>query len=169
MDKIMKIRRCITLFAALLFCAAASVSAPAQDAAEGDSAIEILHQGIPHDALYALEMSGEWGMAVGAFGLMMETNDGGTTWNLVPAITEQSLFGIARAGNKSILVGQQGVVFTREGDGEWNEVESGITERLLNVAMNESGIAVAVGAFGFAICIWLATAATLATRSVRKA
>ena len=112
-------------------------------------AIKVVHSGIPHDALFAISMSGESGIAVGNFGLMLETNDGGISWELVEPITKRALFGIARNETSELIVGQEGTVMMRKTGGDWTVTESGLTERLLNVGMNASGLAVTVGEFGF--------------------
>jgi len=121
----------------------------AQEAGAAEASIEIVRQGIPHDSLYALEMSGEWGLAVGNFGLMLETKDGGSSWQLLEPPTTLALLGVSRAGKRQVVVGQQGFAMTREDDGEWTVVDTGFTQRLLNVDMHDSGLAVAVGEFGF--------------------
>ena len=126
-----------------------ALSAQAQEATDADASIEILRTGIPHDALFALEMTGEWGMAIGNYGLMVETNDGGVTWNVLPSKTRLALLGIAHVGDHRLIVGQSGYVLARTGDEDWREVDSGLSARLLNVAMNESGFVIAVGEFGF--------------------
>lgn len=135
----------------LAVCLLAMAAVAPVTAQEGgaNQAIEVVRHGIPHDALYALEMSGEWGLAVGAFGLMLETNDGGGSWNALPAKTQLGLFGVSRAGDKQMVVGQMGFVMTREGDGEWEPKDSGFQQRLLNVDVNADGMAVTVGEFGF--------------------
>ena len=138
-------RQAVLSLVLLLF----TFSVCAQEATEADATIEVLRSGIPHDALFALEMTGEWGMAIGNYGLMIETNDGGLTWNVLPSKTRLGLFGIAHAGDHRLIVGQSGYVLTRTGDEDWREVDSGLTARLLNVAMNESGLVIAVGEFGF--------------------
>jgi photosystem II stability/assembly factor-like uncharacterized protein len=112
-------------------------------------AIKVIHSGIPHDALFAIGMSGESGIAVGNFGLMLETSDGGISWALVEPLTKRALFGIARNETSELIVGQEGTVMTRKTGGDWTVTESGLTERLLNVGMNASGLAVTVGEFGF--------------------
>jgi photosystem II stability/assembly factor-like uncharacterized protein len=131
---------------AIFVCLVSSAAAIAQEA---DQAVEILRMGIPHDSLYALEMSGSKGLAVGHFGLMLETTDGGSTWTEVPPLTSLALLGATRAGGHQLVVGQQGLALTRDGDGDWKTVDTGFTQRLLNVAMNASGLAVTVGEFGF--------------------
>ncbi len=138
-------RQVVLPLALLLF----TLSANAQQATDADASIEVIRKGIPHDALFALEMTGEWGMAIGNYGLMIETNDGGLTWNVLPSKTRLGLFGIAHAGEHRLIVGQSGYVLARTGDEDWREVDSGLTARLLNVAMNASGLVVAVGEFGF--------------------
>ena len=120
---------------------------PFVSAAEGDS-LEVVRTGIAHDALYAMDMNGEKGIAVGSFGLIMETADGGATWTLIEPVTDQGLLGIASAGDRQIIVGQAGIVLTRVGDAKWEQLENDMSIRLLNVDLHESGLAVAVGEFG---------------------
>ncbi|MGE0483097.1 MAG: WD40/YVTN/BNR-like repeat-containing protein [Gammaproteobacteria bacterium] len=148
MNKTKLNRRMFTLAAVVLFGIALGGTAGAQEEA-GEQSIEIIRSGIPHDALYELEMKGEWGLAVGNFGLMLETTDGGGSWNLLEPKTTLALLGVTRAGDRTLVVGQQGFAMTRQGDGEWTVVDSGLTQRLLNVDMNEAGTAIAVGEFGF--------------------
>lgn len=112
-------------------------------------AIEVLHSGIPHDALFAIGMSEDWGIAVGNFGLMLETSNGGSSWELVAPMTKKALFGIAHNESSQIIVGQEGTVMTRKTGGDWVVTESGLTERLLNVGMNANGLAITIGEFGF--------------------
>ena len=149
MKKSMLSGRASSLFATLILSLALLVPVYAQDGAVADQAIEIVREGIPHDALYAIDMSGETGLAVGAFGLMLETSDGGGSWTLVPPKTPLALLGITRAGDKQIVVGQQGFVMTRAGADDWEIIDSGFQQRMLNVDMNEAGLAMAVGEFGF--------------------
>ena len=110
--------------------------------------VEIVRTGINHDSLFALDMNGEKGVAVGNFGLILETVDSGATWTKTDRVTEEGLLGIATAGDRQIIVGQGGVVLTRVGDAKWEVVENDIGLRLLNVDIHESGLAVAVGEFG---------------------
>ena len=131
--------------ATFLFC-----TAPLTTLAEDmiADAVEIVRTGIPHDALYALDMHGETGVAVGNFGLILETADSGATWTVTPPVTEQGLLGVARAGDKEIIVGQIGTVLTREGGGNWEKIDNDLNIRLLNVDLNEDGLVFAVGEFG---------------------
>jgi len=136
--------RAFSAFLLLLF----TLNAPAQEAEDRKSAIEVIRSGIPHDALFALEMTGEWGLAVGNYGLMLETNDGGGTWNTLPPLTNDALLGITQVGERTLIVGQNGLVISKTGDGEWRLLDSGLGARLLNVAMTEDGRAMTVGEFG---------------------
>ena len=111
-------------------------------------AVEIVRTGIPHDALYALDMSGEKGVAIGNFGLILETTDSGATWVESERITNQALLGIATAGDRQIIVGQAGTVLFRTGGDAWKQLPNDIGLRLMNVAMHESGLVVTVGEFG---------------------
>lgn len=111
-------------------------------------AVEIVRTGIAHDAIYALDMSGEKGVAIGNFGLILETTDSGATWATTEPFTDQALLGIASAGDRQVIVGQAGTFITRVGDGDWKKVPNDIGLRLLNVDLDESGLVVAVGEFG---------------------
>lgn len=149
MNRTMLNARAVRVLLALVFGLVLGAPVAAQDPSDAEAAIEIIRQGIPHDALYALDMSGEWGLAVGNFGLMLETTDGGQSWKLLEPVTTLALLGAATAGEHQVVVGQQGFAMTREQGGEWTIIDTGLTERLLNVDMNESGLAMAVGEFGF--------------------
>ncbi|MEX2479939.1 MAG: photosystem II stability/assembly factor-like protein [Gammaproteobacteria bacterium] len=149
MNRTTSIARAARVLPAIVFGLVLGSPLAAQEPADAEAAIEIIHQGIPHDALYALDMSGERGLAVGNFGLMLETTDGGRSWKLLEPVTTLALLGAATAGQRQLVVGQQGFAMVREQGGEWTTIDTGLTERLLNVDMNESGLAIAVGEFGF--------------------
>lgn len=110
----------------------------------------VLTQMTPHDRLYAVAFDGDYGLAVGHAGLMVESSDGGSTWKPLAAQPDRklALHGIAVAGDRAIAVGQKGEVLVREGRGAWQKVDSGSDQRLLRVGMNRDGVAVVVGAFG---------------------
>lgn len=132
-------------FLLLLIVAVAGFQARAAD---GGS--RVLAQATPHDRLYAVAFDGNYGIAVGHAGRMMESSDGGASWNLAAeqAPTKLAMHGIAIAGNHAVAVGQMGLVLIREGRGAWKKVDSGTDQRLLRVSLNKSGLALAVGAFG---------------------
>ena len=122
---------------------------PAVLAQEGDPIVEVLESGIPHDKLFAIDMKGSWGLAVGSYGLMRETADGGATWTTADPLTTKALLGVTAAGDTQIVVGQQGTIFRRVEGADWKQVEAGLTQRIMDVDLNDSGLGYIVGEFGF--------------------
>ncbi len=105
--------------------------------------------GIAHDALYDLDLREKGGLAVGVHGSVLSTSDGGQTWTPLTVPTDKALLGVATAGDRGIIVGQEGVILVSEDLKSWTAVDSGAgAVRLLSVALAEDGTAVAVGAFG---------------------
>ena len=125
----------------------ANGNAVAEEAAASKQ-LAVVRSGIPHDALYAMVINGKDGMAVGAAGSLLETKDGGATWTSGTSGTDFGLFGIGIQGEHRILVGQRGTVLLGGADGKWTPGKSGTENRLLNVDVNASGLAIAVGEFG---------------------
>jgi photosystem II stability/assembly factor-like uncharacterized protein len=131
----------------LLAClAAATTAAPV---ATGEGVKALLLSGTAHDALYDVAFEGRSGIAVGAFGAVLTTGDGGATWSKQsPAPTKLALLGVAMRGGKCVMVGQMGAVFAAEDCRHW-EASPAVTKSRLNaVSTNLSGRACAVGAFG---------------------
>lgn len=117
-------------------------------AAEGPvSQLKIVHKGIPHDALFALNIVGKNGLAAGAAGAILQTTDGGATWASMASPTQLSLLGIGINGDQRLIVGQRGTILMNEGD-KWVVAKSDSEARLLNVDLNAAGLAIAVGEFG---------------------
>lgn len=108
---------------------------------------EELYQGIAHDALYGLCLEGRQGIAVGAYGKVVESTDGGQTWKQRPPFTETALLDVTCGEGPGLIVGQQGHIFRLEDQG-YQAVESGTDARLLGVDSNADGLAVVVGGFG---------------------
>jgi Uncharacterized protein related to plant photosystem II stability/assembly factor len=116
--------------------------------ADGKGSEEIV-QFTPHDRLFSVAFNGDFGEAVGEAGLVLQTMDGGKTWqHETSPPTQSSLFSVAISGSRSIAVGQQGLILIRDGRKKWRTLEPVTDQRLLRVSMNKSGLAVAVGAFG---------------------
>ncbi len=109
--------------------------------------VTTVSQGIRHDALYGICMQGEQGIAVGDAGVVLQSEDGGNSWERQPAFTPSALLDVNCGAGPQFIVGQEGLMFRREGDG-FEKLESGTDQRLLAVASNEQGLAVAVGGFG---------------------
>lgn len=108
----------------------------------------ILHQGIAHDALYDVCFDTRGGVAVGAAGVILESDVDGAGWTPAAAQpTRLALLGVACGEGRRITVGQLGELFIDDGSG-WRAVATGTEQRLLAVAMNQSGLVVAVGGFG---------------------
>ncbi len=133
--------------AALTLAAPLPVLAQAP-AAEEKHQLAPVHTGIPHDAVYAMTIDGQSGIAVGAFGLILHSTDGGASWEALPPPTPMALLGVATAGDHRIIVGQRGTVLLGKADGTWAPTDSSTEARLLNVDVNSGGLAVAVGEFG---------------------
>ena len=136
--------------AALLFGTAVSLSAAA--AISPAEPIEVKAQGVAHDALFAIAFDGANGIAAGAPGKIMNSTDGGKSWSAGKEFpTPLAMLGVDIKGKHAIAVGQMGAVCIRGAEGNWTKVSTPTTERLMNVALHASGLAVAVGAFGTAV------------------
>lgn len=104
--------------------------------------------GTAHQALMAVAFDQSSGVAVGAGGEILITQNDGKTWQPAAAPAPLGLLGVDIKGSLSIAVGQGGAVLVRDGGTDWKKRESGSTERLFSVAINSKGYAVTVGAFG---------------------
>jgi len=137
------------LVGCLMLVAGACTVATAQEAVgTGAEQLAPVHTGIPHDAIFDMTMNGNNGIAIGAFGVILESDDAGASWKKVESGTESALLGMAVAGDKKIIVGQRGTVLVNKPDGGWEPGNSGTEARLLQVGLNNAGLAVAVGEFG---------------------
>jgi photosystem II stability/assembly factor-like uncharacterized protein len=105
--------------------------------------------GTTHEALFAISLDGNAGVAVGGAGDLRESADGGKTWKAATAVpTSKALLGVCLHATHAIAVGQEGVIVVRSGSGAWSTVSSGTDARLMAVGVNAAGSAIAVGAFG---------------------
>jgi photosystem II stability/assembly factor-like uncharacterized protein len=128
---------------------AALAAAGAASAAAGTGSFEAVVSGTAHQALYGIAFEGQSGIAVGAFGAVLETQDGGRTWKgSAKAPTPLALLGAEIRGERRLAVGQSGLILRRQGAGEWERVDSGTDKRLFSVSSNAHGLAFAVGGFG---------------------
>lgn len=110
-----------------------------------------IRKGIPHEALLAIAFDGDKGLSVGAGGALMSTEDGGATWKPEASPTKLSLTAVAIKGHRRVIAGQVGEIFFDDGTGKWQKANSGTKERVLGVAINANGVALAVGSFGLFI------------------
>lgn len=120
----------------------------AASAKAADSRNEVISKATPHDRLLSVAFDGEAGIAVGDGGLLQTSSDGGKTWIRERAPTELAMTDVAISGARTIVVGQMGLILIKQANGDWRQVDSGTDRRLLRVDINQSGLAVVVGAFG---------------------
>lgn len=105
----------------------------------------------PHDDLFAVDgrQSGNK-VAVGKFGLIFSTQDGGKTWQRRPSGTAKALAAVSFADpGHGVIVGSGGTVLaSNDGGGTWRPLSSGTKDQLLSVHALSTARAFAVGAFG---------------------
>jgi photosystem II stability/assembly factor-like uncharacterized protein len=121
--------------------------APVFAAAASD--VRLVRSGIAHDMLFDLAFEGQNGVAVGSYGSVLLSDDGGGAWRLVDAPGDKvALLGTAISAGRCLAVGQGGTVLVADDCSNWRAAESGSSERLMAVGLNANGLAYAVGAFG---------------------
>jgi photosystem II stability/assembly factor-like uncharacterized protein len=126
----------------------AATAAPA--AAKPDTgSVKQIRRGTAHDALYDVAFEGQRGVAVGAFGTVLATADGGSTWERQAfPMSNLALMSVTMRDGKCIAVGQIGLAYTSDDCKAWKAVPTGTKSRLLAVDMNRQGLAYAIGGFG---------------------
>ncbi|WP_428310483.1 WD40/YVTN/BNR-like repeat-containing protein [Hydrocarboniphaga sp.] len=140
---------CSAIAVAVVVVAAADAKEAPISAAGDKGGVPVVVQGTVHQALFGVAFDGDHGVAVGAMGELLDSTDGGRKWTaLDKAPTPLSLLGVGVRGDKRIAVGQEGLILLSDAGGPWTRVDSGTDQRMLSVAMNAQGLAVAVGAFG---------------------
>lgn len=128
---------------------AADAAAPAAAPAAEQAGVRVIRRGTPHDALYDVAFEGRRGVAVGAFGSVLATADGGATWERQAfPMSHLALLSVTMREGKCIAVGQTGLIYAAEDCKAWKATPSTVKNRLLSVSMNKQGLAYAVGAFG---------------------
>ena len=129
--------------------AAGGATAPAAAAQPGAGPVKQIRRGTAHDALYDVAFEGQRGVAVGAFGTVLATADGGSTWERQAfPMSNLALMSVAMREGKCIAVGQVGLAYTSDDCKSWKAVPTGTKSRLLSVDMNRQGLAYAIGGFG---------------------
>jgi photosystem II stability/assembly factor-like uncharacterized protein len=89
------------------------------------------------DHLYGVDMiDGDQGWAVGAFGTIAQTRDGGVTWRVQSSPTAEQLFDVAFADPQhGWIVGRSGTILhTDDGGQTWRAQASGTDHHLFSVA-----------------------------------
>lgn len=98
--------------------------------------------------IYGVSLAGrDVGYAVGEFGVLLKTADGGRTWteNAIDEAEGKSLFSVfAQSPNRVWAVGIDGMMFLSEDGGEnWRRIDSSVTKHLFGVKFNgETGYAI---------------------------
>ena len=124
------------------------VASAAAALAQAQTPIEVVVRGTAHQALFSVDFDGARGVAVGAFGEVQSTADGGKSWTKSKLPTELTLLDVHTDAVRTIAVGQTGMIFTQAAGGAWEPATSGVTSRLFGVASNVDGLAAAAGEFG---------------------
>lgn len=127
----------------LLFLAFASVATNAAWAAS----VSTLSQGIRHDSLFDLCVGEDRSIAVGDAGVVLESDDGGASWQRMESFTQSALLGVSCDAGSQFIVGQEGIIFRRDND-QFHQLDSGSDQRLLAIASDSEGLVFAVGGFG---------------------
>ena len=104
-----------------------------------------------HDDLFAIDGRHNGNkVAVGKFGLIFLTQDGGQTWQRRPSGTTKALSAVSFADHEhGFIVGSGGAVLASDdGSGTWRAQNSGTKDQLLGVYALRPAQVFAVGAFG---------------------
>jgi len=104
-----------------------------------------------HDDLFAVDGRRDGNQAaVGRFGMILLTRDGGKTWQEQPSGTSRALSAITFADHQhGFIVGSGGTILaTSDGGVTWKAQSSGTKEHLLGVHASSPTAAHVVGAFG---------------------
>ena len=111
--------------------------------------ITIVADGTVHRPFYGIDFHEDLqrGIAVGARGTIVTSDDGGRSWVTEQLKTSLSLIDVAVKGHRRLIVGQMGGIWVSDSGEAWRAVESGTEERLLAVDVNAAGLAIAVGSF----------------------
>jgi photosystem II stability/assembly factor-like uncharacterized protein len=132
-----------TLCGVAIVTALSSAAAGALVGAAGAPAIK--------DNLYGTKfVDGQRGWAVGAFGVIAITRDGGESWQTQPSKTTQQLYDVDFIDAKQgWIVGRQGLILhTANGGTSWEPQTSGSGQHLFSVDFVDAQYGVAVGDFG---------------------
>jgi photosystem II stability/assembly factor-like uncharacterized protein len=108
---------------------------------------------IVEDLYDAAFVSQTQGWAVGAFGAVYMTTDGGKTWTVQPTPTTQHLYGVSFSDAKNgWAVGRSGeIIHTADGGATWAEQKSPLAKHILKVAFTSPTEGWAVGDWGLLI------------------
>ncbi|MBR0568898.1 photosystem II stability/assembly factor-like protein [Azoarcus sp. L1K30] len=109
----------------------------------------VIRSGTAHEMLFDLAFDGAIGLAVGAYGAVLASDDGGLNWR--PVGVKQvsvALLGASVKNGRCIAVGQAGAMLVSDDCRQWRALPPVSEARLMAVSHNRHQLAVAVGAFG---------------------
>lgn len=109
---------------------------------------------VPEDMLFSIDLLPDGtGWAVGEFGLLLHSADGGKHWQKWPAATGEMLTSIGFADSQhGFVVGRAGtVIATTDGGRTWQKQKTPTRQQLLAVSVIDDKRAWAVGSFGTVI------------------
>ena len=110
---------------------------------------QAVRSGLPHDAIYSLDRSGNSLWAIGGHGLVLRSDVNGREWERFASPGDFAALGMAIHDGQPVLVGQAGKAFQLSNEGEgWEPLDSGTEERLLDIVTLSNGSQLAVGSFG---------------------
>ncbi len=95
-------------------------------------------------------LDNQTGIAVGTFGTVLKTTDGGAEWQNLPSGTDRHLEGVEFISQSiGIAVGWGGTILKSEDSGHtWQQIPSGVTTILRSVAFKDDQVGWAVGEKG---------------------
>jgi len=88
-------------------------------------------------------------LAAGSEGTFMETGDGGKSWKAADPGTQQHILGLYPAGDRLYLVGRDGLVMVREGQGQpFKRLSAGLYTWLMTVGFFDENTGLVAGGRG---------------------
>jgi len=109
----------------------------------------VVRSGTAHEMLFDVAFDGERGLAVGAYGAILASDDSGARWQ--PARAKDvsvALLGASIRNGRCLAVGQAGAMLVSDDCRQWQAIPAVTEARLMAVSLNRHQLAVAVGAFG---------------------
>jgi photosystem II stability/assembly factor-like uncharacterized protein len=85
-------------------------------------------------------------VAVGEFGTLIRTRDGGATWSQIPSPAQTTYTAVAAAGDHAIAVGLTGYIVYIPRDGAPRVIPTSAPLHVLDIALDQAGNGFAVGA-----------------------
>ena len=132
--------------AAMVLVAAGAASHSASETAA--EAPRVVRSGVAHDLIFDMAFNGRKGVAVGAFGTVLLSQDSGANWRETTVPGERmALLGVAINDAGCIAVGQLGKILVSDDCQRWRTITPVNPSRLMAVGLNRSGLSYAVGAF----------------------